>query len=120
MLTERERLRVENQLETFLAKVRPQPTQRSLMDVSYSLSVNMLVITEHRHCESTYRLLAHNLLKAVHSEDPAGWLLYTPDAEGQWQPCPEVVYVATLDEVLQLAESLLGEAPGEESLQDVG
>lgn len=107
MLNSREIEKVRQQLETFLAEVRPSPTHRTTQDVSYTLSVDAFLITEHLQCAESLRLVAHHRLKAVHSDDPHGWLIFAINGEGQWAPYPSCVFSATLDSVLNLARETL-------------
>lgn len=107
MLNSREIEKVRQQLETFLAEVRPSPTHRAIQDVSYTLSVDAFLVTEHLQCAESLRLVAHHRLKAVHSDDPQGWLIFAINSDGQWAPYPNCVFSATLDSVLALARETL-------------
>lgn len=107
MLNSREMEKVRQQLETFLAEVRPSPTHRAAQDVSYTLSVDAFLITEHLQCAESLRLVAHHRLKAVHSDDPQGWLIFAINGDGQWAPYSSCVFSATLDSVLALARETL-------------
>lgn len=111
-----ERVRVE--LDTFLATVRPEPSQRQHMDISYQLNETAFVLHVHKRAENAGMLTPHACLKAVHSEDPEGWLLYVPDSDGHWVAYQELVYATELADVLLAAKALLpeSEAPGQMDL----
>lgn len=110
MLTTRAIERTREYLDTFLAAVRPSPTHRGEYDISYKLTEVAFVLHLHQRASEADTLTAHASFKAVHSEDPDGWLLFTPDSDGHWAPNPELVFVADLEDALQVARSLFSEA----------
>ncbi|MDZ4298798.1 MAG: hypothetical protein U0998_05960 [Moraxellaceae bacterium] len=107
MLTPRELERVRNHLDTFIATVRPSPTHRSQFDVSYVLSEFAVVLNLHRAAGETSVLTPHACFKALHSEEPEGWLLYVVDDQGHWVPNESLVFTADLSEALIFAKTLL-------------
>lgn len=97
--------RVRESLDTFMAEVRPSPTERHRQDYSYRLTDDAFVLQSHSLAGESQLLTAHALLKVVHSEDPEGWLLYVPDTEGHWQPYADLVFSPELTSVLQTARA---------------
>lgn len=97
--------RVRESLDTFMAEIRPSPTERQRQDYSYRLTEDAFVLQHHSLAGESRVLTAHALLKVVHSEDPEGWLLYAADAEGHWQPHAELVFSPDLAAVLQAAKT---------------
>lgn len=107
MLTARELERVRNQLDTFIATVRPSPTNRGQFDVSYLLSEFAVVLNLHRAAGETSVLTPHACFKALHSGEPEGWLLYVVDDQGHWVPNESLVFSADLSEALAFAKTLM-------------
>ena len=97
--------RVRESLDTFMAEIRPSPTERQRQDYSYRLTEDAFVLQHHSLASESQLLTAHALLKIVHSEDPEGWLLYIPNAEGHWQPHADLVFSPELMAVLQAAKT---------------
>lgn len=107
MLTPRELERVRNHLDTFIATVRPSPTHRGQFDVSYLLSEFAVVLNLHRVAGETSVLTPHACFKALHSEQPEGWMLYVIDDQGHWVPNESLVFSADLSEALTFAQTLM-------------
>ena len=107
MLTPRLLARTKDSLDTFMAKVRPAPMLRHVMDVSYKLSEAAFVIHVVRRGAVSFTQTQQACFKAVHNEDPDGWLLFVPDSEGHWVACADLVFATDLDDVLQHAGRLL-------------
>ena len=105
MMTPRLLHRVRESLDTFMAEIRPSPTERQCQDYSYRLTEDAFVLQHHSLAGESQLLTAHALLKVVHSEDPEGWLLYAPDTEGHWQPHADLVFSPELTEALQSARA---------------
>ncbi|MES2908097.1 MAG: hypothetical protein V4688_02960 [Pseudomonadota bacterium] len=105
MMTPRLLHRVREFLDTFMAEIRPSPTERQRQDYSYRLTEDAFVLQYHNLAGESQLLTAHALLKVVHSEDPEGWLLYVPNAEGHWQPHADLVFSPELIAVLQAAKA---------------
>lgn len=97
--------RVRESLDTFMAEIRPSPTERQRQDYSYRLTEDAFVLQHHSLAGESQLLTAHALLKIVHSEDPEGWLLYVPNAEGHWQPHADLVFSPELTATLQAART---------------
>lgn len=105
MMTPRLLHRVRESLDTYMAEIRPSPTERLRQDYSYRLTEDAFVLQYHSLAGESQLLTAHALLKVVHSEDPEGWLLYVPNAEGHWQPHADLVFSPELPEALQSART---------------
>lgn len=105
MMTPRLLHRVRESLDTFMAEIRPSPTERHRQDYSYRLTEDAFVLQHHSLVGESQLLTAHALLKVVHSEDPEGWLLYVPNAEGHWQPHADLVFSPELTAALQTARA---------------
>ncbi|MES3040831.1 MAG: hypothetical protein V4730_06745 [Pseudomonadota bacterium] len=105
MMTPRLLHRVRESLDTFMAEMRPSPTERLRQDYSYRLTEDAFVLQHHTLAGESQLLTAHALLKVVHSEDPEGWLLYAPDTEGHWQPHADLVFSPELTETFQAARA---------------
>ena len=105
MMTPRLLHRVRESLDTFMAEIRPSPTERHRQDYSYRLTEDAFVLQHHSLASESQLLTAHALLKIVHSEDPEGWLLYIPNAEGHWQPHADLVFSPELTAALQTARA---------------
>lgn len=105
MMTPRLLHRVRESLDTFMAEIRPSPTERLRQDYSYRLTDDAFVLQHHTLAGESQLLTAHGLLKVVHSEDPEGWLLYVPNAESHWQPHADLVFSPELTAALQAAKA---------------
>jgi len=105
MMTPRLLHRVRESLDTFMAEIRPSPTERQRQDYSYRLTEDAFVLQHHSLAGESQVLTAHALLKVVHSEGPEGWLLYAPDTEGRWHPHTDMVFSPELVAVLQAAKA---------------
>lgn len=119
MLNHRELERTREHLDTFLARVRPSPSQRTALDISYQLSEVAFVLRAHLRASESVLLTPHAVFKAVHSEEPAGWQLYVPDAQGHWVACPELGFAADLEDALEVATVLLPQVGPESALSAV-
>lgn len=107
MLNPRDLERTREHLETFLARVRPSPSQRTSTDISYQLSEAAFVLRTHVRAAESMLLTPHACFKAVHSEEPAGWQLYVPDEQGHWVVCPELSFAEDLEDALEVAALML-------------
>lgn len=105
MMTPRLLHRVRESLDTFMAEIRPSPTERLRQDYSYRLTEDAFVLQYHSLAGESQLLTAHALFKVVHSEDPEGWLLYAPDTDGHWQPHADLVFSPELAEIFQAARA---------------
>lgn len=92
--------RVRESLGTFMAEIRPLPSELQREDYSYRLTEDAFVLQHHSLKRDSFVLTAHPLMKAVHSEYPEGWLLYAMTADGHWQPYAESVFSPDLSTTL--------------------
>lgn len=109
MLSTRNLERVREQLDTFLANVRPSTLYRDHFDVSYLLNEFSWVVNVHFQAGETSLLTAHPRFKAVHSEEPEGWSLYLPDEEGQWVSCTDLSFVDSMEAALELLQLMINQ-----------
>lgn len=100
--------RVKEHLDTLMAEARPLPSDRQHEDFSYRLNEDAFILQHHTLAGETSVLTADPLLKVIYTDDPAGWLLYTLDREGHWQPYAEMVFTSELSEAINAARHLLG------------
>ena len=54
-----------------------------------------------------FHLTTHACFKALHSEEPEGWLMYVDDDHGHWVPNESLVFSADLSEALIFAKTLM-------------
>lgn len=120
MLNSRAMERTREYLDTFLAGVRPGPSHRAEYDISYRLTEDAFVLFLHQRASESALLTPHACFKAVHSEDPSGWLLYAPDDDGHWLPNPEMVFVTDVADALAIAEALMPDQEPPRPLDMVG
>lgn len=107
MLNPREVERARSHLDTFIATVRPSPTHRGQFDVSYVLSEFAVVLNLHRAAVESSVLTPYACFKALHTEEPEGWLLYVLDDQGHWVPNEALVFTPELAEALAFAQTLI-------------
>lgn len=100
--------RVKEHLDTLMTEARPLPSARQHEDFSYHLNEDAFILQHHTLAGETSVLTAHPLLKVIHADEPAGWLLYALDSEGHWQPHAEMVFTPELSEAINAARRLLG------------
>ena len=74
----------------------------------HGIDEDAFILQHHTLAGETSLLTAHPLLKVIHTDDPAGWLLYALDSEGHWQPHAEMVFTPELSEAINAARRLLG------------
>lgn len=108
MMTPRLHARVTEHLETLMAEIRPLPSERAHLDYSYRLNDDAFIVQQHARALEAEVLVANPILKALHSEDPEGWLLYALDADGHWQAYADMVFSADLNDVMGVARQMAG------------
>ncbi|MEK6787370.1 MAG: hypothetical protein AABY68_00275 [Pseudomonadota bacterium] len=108
MINARLHARVAAYLDTLMAEIRPLPSERRQLDYSYQLTDDAFILLKHARASETEVLVAVSVLKAIHTEDPDGWLLYQMDDHGQWQPHEELVFTTELADLMTVARLLVG------------
>lgn len=108
MMNPRLHARVTEHLETLMAEIRPLPSERGHLDYSYRLNDDAFIVQQHTRALDAEVLVPHPVLKVLHSEDPAGWLLYALAADGHWQPYGPLVFCEDLNDVMRVARDIAG------------
>lgn len=108
MMNTRLQARVTEHLETLMAEIRPLPSERTHIDFSYRLNDDAFIVQQHTRALDAEMLVAHPVLKVLHSEDPDGWLLYELNSDGHWQAYADMVFSADLSDVMGVARLIAG------------